>query len=325
MNISSHSVHKTFISDAQDTPLRVPNNNDHERVKCMHKGPRYLIFLLLLPVFLLAGCVSNTYAKFDGDLALIKENVTKTEQISDKLAEICNDQIEDAELYWKAHDSALQNGEMFDPEDNYDEVKATYDELTQQIGLLETVSGSYAPPSTGEDSFDKTAAVYLLYLGDIRQSAEDMRLVFDYYFAMRDALEPFENFSYAENTTGYNDYALMAGQLSQVISQTQQALKEVDCPPFMQSSHDALLVRIDEMQGFSQDFSVAVQMGDVLRLTSSVYRSDRINKLINQCDRNLDEDFTLQFQHAVDRLNGRVVAMRKELLSNIDILQKATA
>ena len=302
-----------------------PKKYDHERVKCMQKGPRYLILLLLLPVFLFAGCVSNTYAELDGDLALMKESITKTGEISNKLVEICNEQIADAESYWKAYDEALQNGEVFDPEDNYDEVKATYDELTQQIGLLETISGSYAPSSTGQDSFDKTAAVYTLYLDDIHQSAEDMKLVFDYYFAMRDALEPFENFSYAENTTGYTDYALMAGQLSQVISQTQQALKEVDCPSFMKSSHDALLVRIDEMQGFSQDFSVAVQMGDVLRLASSVYRSDRINKLIDQCDRNLDEDFSLQFQHAVDRLNDRVATMRKELLANIDILQKATA
>ncbi len=318
-------VHKNFILSALECPTEGPNSNDHERVKCMQKGPRYLVLLLLLPVFLIAGCASNTYAELDGDLALMKENITKTEEISIKLVEICNDQIEDAESYWKAHDEALQNGEEFDPEDNYDEVKAIYDDLTQQIRLLEEIIGSYTPSSTGEGSFDKTTAVYTLYLGDIRQSAADMKLVFDYYFAMRDALEPFDSFSYAENTTGYTDYALMAGQLSQVISQTQQALKEVECPPFMQSSHDALLIRIDEMQGFSQDFSLAVQLGDVLRMASSVYRSDRISKLIDQSDRKLDDDFSMQFQHAADRLNDRVATMRKELLSNIDILQKATA
>ena len=93
----------------------------------------------------------------------------------------------------------------------------------------------------------------------------------------------------------------------------------------MKSSHDALLVRIDEMQGFSQDFSIAVQMGDVLRMASSVYRSDRISKLIDQGDRKLDEDFTLQFEQTVERLNGRITTMRNELVENIEILQAAIA
>ncbi len=293
----------------------------------MQKGPRYLNLLLLVCVFLalVSGCVSDTYSEAGGDLTLMKENIVKTEEISNTLVEICDWQIEDAKSYWEAYDKALQNGETFDPEDNYDEVEAKYDELTGQIAQLEAISGLYTPSSTGEASLDKTAEVYTLYLSDIRQSAEDMKTVFDYYFAMREALKPFEEFSYAENTTGYTDYALMAGQLSQVISQTQQALKEVSCPPFMKSSHDALLIRIDEMQGFSQDFSIAVQMGDVLRMASSVYRSDRISKLIDQGDRKLDEDFSLQFQRAADRLNGRVATMRKELLANIDILQTAIA
>lgn len=293
----------------------------------MQKGPCYLKLLLLLPVFLalITGCASDTYSEVDSDLALMKENILKTEEVSNTLVEICNWHIEDTKSYWEAYDKAIKNGEEFDPEDDYDEVKAKYDELTQQIAQLEAVSGSFTPSSTGEESLDKTTAVYTLYLGDIRQSAEDMKTVFDYYFAMRDALKPFEEFSYSENTTGYTDYALMAGQLSQVISQTQQALKDVTCPPFMKSSHDALLVRIDEMQGFSQDFSIAVQMGDVLRMASSVYRSERISLLIDQGDRKLDEDFSLQFERAADRLNDRVATMRKELLANIDILQTAIA
>lgn len=293
----------------------------------MHKGPRYLNHLLMLCVFLalISGCVSETYSQAASDLTLIKENIIKAEEISNTLVEICNWHIEDTEAFWKAYDEAVKNGETFDPEDDYDEVEAKYDELIDQIALLDEISSSFTPSFTEEESLNKTIEVYQLYLSDIRQSAEDMKTVFDYYFSMHEALKPFNEFSYAESTTGYTDFALMAGQLSQVISQTQRALKEVSCPSFMKSSHDRLLVRIDEMQGFSQDFSIAVQMGDVLRLSSSVYRADRISKLIDQGNRKLDEDFSLQFQRAADRLNGRVAAMRKELLENIDILQTAIA
>ncbi len=292
----------------------------------MQKGPRYLKLMILLPVFLalISGCASDAYAEIGSNLTLMQENILKTEEISNTLVEICNWHIEDTKAYWEEYDKAFSNGSEFDPEDNYDEVKAKYDELTAQIEQLDAMSGSFTS-STADESFDKTVEVYTLYLGDIKQSAEDMKTVFDYYFEMREALEPFEEFSYAENTTGYTDYALMAGQLSQVIAQTQQALKDVVCPPFMKSSHDALLVRIDEMQGFSQDFSIAVQMGDVLRMASSVYRSDRISKLIDQGDRKLDEDFTLQFEQTVERLNGRITTMRNELVENIEILQAAIA
>lgn len=292
----------------------------------MEKRRQFLRLTILLPVFLalISGCANDAYAEMGNDLSAMQENILATEDISARLVDICNWQIEDSKQYWEEYDNAIKNGATFDPGDSDDtEVEAKYDELSQQIIALDTIAASFTP--TGQDAFDQTAAVYAQYLNDLKLSAADMKTMFDYYFEMREALKPFEEFSYAENTTGYTDYALMAGQLSQIITQTQKALADVSCPPFMKSSHDTLVLRIDEMQSFSQDFSIAVQMGDVLRLSSSVYRSERISKLIDQGDRKLDEDFSLQFQQTADRLTGRAAQMREELLKNIAVLNAAIA
>ncbi len=295
----------------------------------MEKRRRFSRLAILLPVFLalISGCAGNAYAQIGNDLSTMQENILATEDISARLVEICNWQIEDSKQHWADYDKAIKNGTTFDRGDSDDkDVEEKYDEPSQQIQVLETIASSFTPATpAGQDAFDQTAGVYTQYLTDLRLSAADMKTMFDYYFEMREALKPFEEFAYAESTTGYTDYALMAGQLSQIITQTQKALKDVACPPFMKSSHDALVLRIDEMQSFSQDFSIAVQMGDVLRLSSSVYRSERISKLIDQGDRRLDEDFSLQFQQTADRLTGRAAQMREELLKNIAVLNAAIA
>ncbi len=280
---------------------------------------------LLMALLLLTGCGNKANGGMAEKLTQMQQNLLLTEPVSEKLVEIANLQIDSAKAYWEEYDNALASGTgMEEYEDNYDEVKAQYDELLLQIDTLASLESSYRRGKPTEaPSFDRTEEAYATCLAEIRQSADDMKTVFDYYFDVREALKPMEEFTFAENTTGYTDYALMAGQLSQVVSQTQRALKDIQCPAYMQNSHDALCVRIEEFQGFSQDFSIAVQLGDPLRIASCGYRSERIDILLTQGDRNLDDDFTLQFEQAASRLNGRVATLRSELLTNIEILLDA--
>lgn len=291
----------------------------------MRARQRFPVLLLVAALLLLSACGGNANAPMKEDLDAVSKNVVAAGPISDKLIELCDWQIQSSEEYWDSYDKAIKNGtEPPESGDDYDEIKARYGDLLAEIGTLKTLAAFKAQTEAGKaPAFDNTLKAYQMYIDDISRSAEDMRLVFDYYFAMHDALKPIDEYEAAENTTGLNDYALMAGQLSQVISETQSALKKVECPAFMKSTHDAIVMRIDEFQSFSQDFSIAVQLSDPLRLASCSYRANRLGIQINQASRNLDEDYNLQFRQVKDRLNGRAATTKTELLSNITALEKA--
>jgi len=292
----------------------------------MRTRQRFLILLLLVAVLLLSACGDKTKEVMQEDLGAVKGNIAAAEPIVAKLIEICDWQIQTSKESWEAYDKAIQDGTELSEavDDNHDEIKAKYDELLIQIDALEALSAFQAQTEAGKaPAFDQTLQAYRLYVEDISRSAADMKLVFDYYFAMYDALKPIDEYNAAENTVETNDFSLMAGRLSQVISQTQSALKTVECPGFMQSTHDTILTRIDEFQSFIQDFSIAAQLGDPLRIMSCVYRANRLTLQLTQADRNLDDDYNLQFEQVKDRLNGRAETTRTELLSNIAALETA--
>lgn len=283
-----------------------------------------LILLLALPA-LLTGCGAK-YGDFPQKLTLMQQNIKETEPICDKLVEIANWQIDSAEAYWKEYDEAFANGTEGDlaQDDNLEEVQAQADTLKAQLDALSTIESSYTQADkTGVEQLDMTEQAYLTYISDIRRSAEDMQTMFQYYFDVREALKPMSEFEPAASTTGATDYSLIAGQMSQVISQTQKALEQISYPAYMKDSHDMLKLRVGEYQGLSQDLSKAVQLNDPLRMASWTNRVSRLDIMLSQCSRNLDEDFNLQFGQARDRIKGRVSTLRSELNTNIDALVKA--
>ena len=283
-----------------------------------------LILLLALPA-ILTGC-SGKYGDFPEKLALMQQNIKETEPICDKLVEIANWQIDSAETYWKEYDEAFANGTEGDlaQDDNLEEVQAQADTLKAQLDALSAIESSYTQgDKTGVEQLDMTEQAYLTYISDIRRSAEDMQTMFQYYFDVREAIQPMSEFEPAESTTGYTDYSLIAGQMSQVISQTQKALEQISYPAYMKDSHDMLKQRVGEYQGLSQDLSKAVQLSDPLRLASWMNRVSRLDIMLSECSRNLDEDFNLQFGQARDRIEGRVSTLRSDLNTNIAALLKA--
>ena len=288
---------------------------------------RVCIILILAVAFVLCGCSNGAYQKMGGEMESMRQNVVDTEATSAKLIEICNAQIEDTKSYWDAYDQAIQSGGEMpeeDTEDSLAETQQIYDELLQQIEAIDALqNGQTFDGQTGSKGFDDTVAAYQMYLSDLKLSANDMKVVFDYFFDMREALLPITEFEYVENTSGYEDYALMAGQLSAAVAQAQKNLAEISYPNFMENSHNAVSERIDEFQAYSQDFSIAVQLSDPLRLASCVYRADRISLLLTEDERSLDTDFSLQFEYAVKRLEERVSVTHNELITNIDALLSA--
>lgn len=281
-----------------------------------------IILVLLLAV---TGCTAKQPA-FTDDLKIIAQTVDDSSKVSADIAAIAQWQLDGSAAYKKQNEIYKKTGNDNDqPKDtDPEEVKAKYDELTGLAAQLDEQSAKIAAlKPQGVASYDDTLKAANEYFTEIKGVAGDMKTVFQYYFDMEDAIKPFTDFSEADNTTGIEDYALYAGQLSQVTSQTQKALDAVNCPPYMQNSHDVLKQRMDEFQSFCQDFSIAVQMGDPLRLTSSQYRINRLSIMLEQCDEHLTDDFDLQFKQVIKRLNGRIGTLHSELSSNTATLLEA--
>ncbi len=295
-----------------------------------HTSRRVAIFLLILSLvlpLLLSGCGNSAKFQTAADtLSLMQTNISATEEICGKLTEIANWQITTSEESWKEYDEAFKNGteDQLPDENNDEEVQAKFDELKAQSDALAVIESSYtAGTPTGVEQLDRTEQAYLAYIEDIRCSADDMLTMFQYFFDVRDAIKPMVEYEPVESTTGYTDYSLIAGQLSQVISQTQKGLENVNCPAYMKDSHDALLQRMSEYQGLSQDLSEAVQLTDPLRMASWMNRVSRLDIMLSECSRSLDDDFNLQFGRARDRIDGSVASLRQELQNNISALLNA--
>ena len=284
-----------------------------------------IVGITLVLLLLLAGC-TNPNAGLAGDLNMIAQSVKASAENSEAIIGIAQWQLDESAAYQKQYDIYRKSGNESDkpPDSDPKEIKAKYDELNAQMAQIDSLSAKVDVLKPKDDkSYDDTVAAAQSYFAALKSAGGDMKIIFDYYFDMQDALEPFADFSAAESTTGLQDYALYAGQLSQVTAQAQKALAAVECPDFIRDSHDKLKARIDEFQAFCQDFSIAVQMGDPLRLASSQYRANRLSIMIDECDANLTDDFNLQFGQVIKRLNGRVATLRGELEANTSTLLKA--
>lgn len=283
-----------------------------------------LLALLMLP--LLAGCSGSAYEGLPQKLRQMQQNLQAVDPICDELVQIADWQIDSNRQYWEEYDEAFAQGEEDEfTLDNSEEVLLMHEQLTAQIAALDAIEDSYqaSEKATGVEQFDLTEQAYLACMADIRRAAEDMQVIFQYYFDVQEALKPMEEFEPVESTTGYTDYSLIAGQISQVISQTQKGLAQVAYPSYMKDSHDLLLQRISDYQGLSQDLSEAIQINDPLRMASWENRVSRLDIMLTQCSRNLDDDFNLQFGQARERIEGRVETLRTELASNTRLLLDA--
>ncbi len=279
----------------------------------------------LIVALLLTGCTSPQ-AGLGDSLEAVAQSVEGSAQNSEQIIEIAQWQLDESATNRKQYDIYMKSGDERDRPKDSDpkEIQEKYDQLIAQIEEIDALAAKVdALEISDEEAYAATITAAKAYFAELKAAGNDMKRIFDYYFDMDEALKSFTDFSAADNTTGVEDYALYAGQLSQVTAQAQKALAEVECPPFMQDSHDRLRTRIDEFQAFCQDFSVAVQMGDPLRLASSVYRSQRLTIMIDECDRDLTDDFNLQFAQVIKRLNGRVATLHNELDTNTGALLKA--
>ena len=283
--------------------------------------PAAILSVFIILAMLTTGCKDDVKPADIQTGSIIPANVLDGLQQSEgycgQIQEIIQWQIDGNKEYRIQRDKWKETQDPRDePQDKSQEILGKYNELKGVITQLSDIE-------TGADTFDSgsdeanaaSAQAVKKYYAMIDGACRDLDAVFAYYFAMQDALQPMKEFSAPESTTAYNDYALFAGQLSQVISQSQKKIKDVVCPAYMSDSHKDFSARLDEFQSFCQDFSIAIQLSDPLRISSCNYRMQRLNLALEKCEDALTDDFNLQFTRVAERLNGEISELRGELLN----------
>ncbi len=269
---------------------------------------RTIPFLIAL-VLLLSGCTSNVGRQ------AIHDAVAESEEVCASIVDIVNWQLEGTEEFRKQREVYKKSGDERDlPEDDIAQVEAKYDELTQYRATLGELRARVDAIKDEKDAVTLEAAKD--YFTMLDSAVGDLATIFEYFFAVREAVKPMAEFEAPESTTVYVDYSLFAGQLSQVVGVTQRNISALKCPSYMQDSHKAFAARIDEYQSFCQDFSIAVQLSDPLRIASCNYRLSRLDVMIEKCDDALTDDFNLQFERVLQRMDGAIAQLRGELLAN---------
>ncbi len=241
-------------------------------------------------------------------------------EFSDRITEVITLQLDAADQYKEQLENQETNQETTPEEEEAqsvtnDRIQALRDELANIAAPLEDFREDAEDMDfAGDEAGEAVAEALDTYYEMFGDACSDMSDVFDYFIALMDALTPMMEFTDVENTTGYEDYSLYAGQLSYVISQSQRRISAMDCPEYMTDSHDAFAARMDEFQAFCQDFSIAIQLNDPLALYSGIYRMQRIAMMLGKTEMAVIDDINLQYARIAERLNGSIAELRGELL-----------
>ena len=285
------------------------------------KGKRLQIvaaILCVLVIFMITpgAAPSDQPSTVDsGVLRQISSMLTEAQPLVDGVHDVIEWEIKDS----ADAQAAIDKGEY--PEDTSVEARAQISDLKGYVTQLKALKTSAdALPSTGSDNEKMTVAAAQYYFAQLVDSAENLESVFDYYMGVIDGLDPITNFDPPEITTGLYDYSLLAGQISMAVAQSQTNIGKLQPPRYISEAHQDLLRELEHFQSFSQDFSIAVQLNDPLRIASCNNRLDRLDLTIDKCLDNLQEDIDLEFTHTKSQLNGAVKTLHNELVSNIDLL-----
>jgi len=119
----------------------------------------------------------------------------------------------------------------------------------------------------------------------------------------------------------YHDIASLADRIYTGAEEALSIMQQTTPPVFLEIAHEDLRVRIQEFKEFAEDFKLAGEMEDWLRIYSCIYRMRRIEMVFTQCAENLGSDADLQIKQMEYRLNGPITLLHDELSRNLDLLK----
>lgn len=235
--------------------------------------------------------------------------------------EKCIGAFESAEpIFADLRDFVGREIEGFDDEEGeYDEQEAkdmivSLREYAKRLdGLISGTGGQAGDPSSNEG---KTLAAVREYLNMLKNISGDMDDLVAYGIDFTEALKPL-----SEDDSFFDSYGDFADNLYLTTTESLELLRGINPPPYLAISHGDVIARVAEFQDFASDFQWAIYLDDPLRITSCVYRMDRIALMFEKCAENLNSDFLLQLWQAQRRLDGPISTLRDELSAYFALLE----
>lgn len=273
---------------------------------------------LLLAVWL-CGC-GKLPAGTKENLKMIADRVESTGDMIERTQAVIDWQIDGSVAQMEAAQAARDSGQVYVAEDNIEDVRAKYQELT---GLHDELLAMKAevdalPDETGVRQLDDTYAAAKTYFAEMNAAYEDLLAVFDFYFAAYEALTPIREF----DGSAYSSFTQMEIMWNNV-QQASADMKSVSCPEFMEQTWEKYIKQVEHYVALIQTLYTAAALSDPLRYAAVGNMSVRADEQLYRCGNELTEDYNLQFGRVKERLTGRLGVLKSELLSNCGLLLDA--
>ena len=274
------------------------------------------IICLILPVLLAAsmsGCSSKVPAGTQGDLQMIREYVENTVPMIERVQTIIDWQIDSSVEEMEQAQAARDNGQVYEAEDNIEEIREKHQELLSLHEELLVMRGEIdsLPGATGIQQLDDTYAAAKTYFSELDAAYQDLLAIFDFYFAMYEAVTPIREF----DGSAYSSFTQMEIMWNNV-QQASADMKTVSCPAFMSQTWEKYIKQVEHYVALIQTLYMATMLSDPLRYAAVANMNMRADEQLYRCGNELTEDFNLQFGRVKERLTSRLEVLKSELISN---------
>ncbi|HPK15080.1 MAG: hypothetical protein BWY35_00753 [Firmicutes bacterium ADurb.Bin248] len=282
---------------------------------------RAISICMVLALLAALGAPSAASGYTGADVRAILETigacVAQTDGILSSARALIDWQLEDSAAELEAYREALRNGEEYESEDNYDEVRAKADELDASISSVVALRAQVdALRVTGLESVDETVAAAKTYFAWLEDALRDLMSIFDFYFAEYEAAEGLAAYDIEQ----YSDMSEAIAELYYVIQDMTDAMEVIDCPAFMQECFDKYIRATRKYLAVLETMYTAIQIEDVLRSASANYLLGRMQIEVGYCEIELTELFNLQYEKVRNRLDGNIGTLKSELDANCQAL-----
>ena len=187
---------------------------------------------------------------------------------------------------------------------------------SEQLSAL--LAGLNGLPDSSETSEAKTVRAAREYLKMLSNMSGDLFELINYSYELEKAVRLMDSIRVETKTN--QEYSQLIWDAT---NNTIAALKLISPPAYLLISHDDMILRVTEFNEFAKDFYQAAELGDPLRISSCIFRKDRITRMFVICENNLSADMDLQLRQAEQRLNGPIAVLHDELNKNIAMLKNA--
>ena len=262
----------------------------------------------------LCGCGGNHLPSgTEENLQMIVDHVEETDTMIRRTQTVIDWQIEGSIEEMERAQAARDNGQIYESEDNIEEVREKYRELTNlHEELLDLKAEIDAlPTSTGIQQLDDTYAAARTYFSEMDAAYQDLLAIFDFYFAAYEAVAPIREF----DGSAYSSFTQMEIMWNNV-QQASADMKTVSCPTFMTQTWEKYIKQVEHYVALIQTLYMATMLSDPLRYSAVANMNVRADEQLYRCGNELTEDYNLQFGQVKERLTSRLDVLKSELISN---------